>query len=94
MPKPIAVVFLVVVCAATAHPADPNWYEIKSDHFRVLTDGSEKEGRAVAREFEQIRAVLAAVLPSLRDSAVPLLIVAARDEGSANPEFTDTVIRS
>jgi Tfp pilus assembly protein PilF len=83
MAKPIVVVFVVVAFASTAYSANPTWYEIKSDHFRVLTDGSEKEGRAVAREFEQIRAVLAAVLPTMRDSTVPLLIVAARDEGSA-----------
>ncbi len=94
MAKPVWVVFLVVcvliVCAATAYSADPTWYEIKSAHFRVLTDGSEKEGRVVAREFEQIRIVLATTLPTLQDSTVPLLILAARDEGSARrliPEF-------
>ena len=88
--KPLWLLLLVVVYAATQYSADSTWHEIKSSNFRVLTDGSEKEGRRVAREFEQIRAVLGAALPTLKDSTVPLLIFAARDEGSARrliPEF-------
>ncbi len=33
------------------------WREIQSPHFRVLTQGSEREGRDVAKEFGQMRHV-------------------------------------
>jgi Tfp pilus assembly protein PilF len=89
MPKLLSVVLSLAVCAA-AEAAAPTWYEIQSAHFRVITDGTEKEGRVVAREFEQIRAVVATLLPDFRDSAAPILVVAARNEESARqliPEF-------
>ena len=64
--------------------AEKGWVEVRSPHFRVLSDGSEKEARTVARQFEQIRVAFAAALPWLRvDSPVPLLILAPQDESSA-----------
>ncbi len=60
------------------------WIEVRSAHFRVLSDGSEHDARRVAREFEQMRAVFSTGFPSMRlDSGAPLLILAPRDENSA-----------
>jgi len=58
------------------------WREIQSPHFRVVTDGSEHDGRDVAKEFEQMRSVLAARFnnPKLETGA-PLLVVAVREPG-------------
>jgi tetratricopeptide (TPR) repeat protein len=58
------------------------WREVDSPHFRVVTDGSERDGRDVAKEFEQMRAVFAARFnnPSLETGA-PLLIFAVRESG-------------
>lgn len=74
---------LLVVCIP-ASGADKGWIEVRSPHFRVLSDGAEKDARRVAREFEQIRAVFAMTFPALRlDSGAPLLVLAPRDESSA-----------
>src|SRR5438105_1768351 len=35
--------------------AEKGWGEVRSPHFRVLSDGSESAARAVARQFEQMR---------------------------------------
>jgi Tfp pilus assembly protein PilF len=74
-------------CAA----ADNQWAEVRSQHFRVITDGSESAARRVAREFEQIRFAMSSVYPKLRlDSGAPLLVICPRDEASLKtlaPQF-------
>jgi tetratricopeptide (TPR) repeat protein len=60
--------------------AEQTWTEVRSPHFRVLTDGSEKDGRRVANQFEQMRFVFAQRFKDDRlESGAPLTIVAARD---------------
>jgi tetratricopeptide (TPR) repeat protein len=72
-------------------PEGKPWIEVDSLHFRVLSNGSEGDARRVAREFEQMRAVLADQFPSFRlESGAPLLILAPRDEDTAKklaPQF-------
>src|SRR6267378_4196953 len=53
------------------------WIEVRSQHFRVITNGNERAGQRVAHEFEQMRAVFANQFPGYRlDSGAPLLILA------------------
>ena len=60
---------------------DKPWLEVRSPHFRVITDGSDRDARHVARAFEQMRAVFASQFPGFAlDAPAPLLVVAARDE--------------
>jgi len=67
---------------------------VRSEHFRVLSDGSDKNARRIAREFEQMRAVFGRQFPTMRlDSGAPLLVLAARDEVTMKalaPEFWKT----
>lgn len=59
------------------------WLEISSPHFKVITNGSEKQGRQVIEKFEEIRAVFHAAFPRMRpDTSVPILIFSTRDEQS------------
>lgn len=79
----IYIVFLLAVssrvCAAGVKP----WIEVRSPHFRVLTDGTDKDGRRVALDFENMRYVFAMQFPAYRlESGAPLLIFAPRDEES------------
>ncbi len=70
--------------AASASAGEKPWIEVKSPHFRVLTDAGAGEGRLAAREFERLRAVFAARFPNFRlDSGSPLTIFAVRDEETA-----------
>lgn len=63
--------------------SEKEWIEVRSQHFQVLSDGSDKDARRMAREFEQMRAVFSKQFPTLRlDSGAPLLVLAVRDEKS------------
>jgi len=43
---------LFTFLSVTDDLADQTWTEIRSPHFRVVTDGSAKDGRMVANEFD------------------------------------------
>lgn len=70
---------------------DKPWKEVRSPHFRVITDGSERDARHVARAFEQMRSTFANQFPGFRlDPSAPLLILAPENEATAKmlmPEF-------
>lgn len=60
--------------------AEPQWIEIKSPHFSVVTDAGEKRGRDAAVRFEQMRAVFGALMTKATvNLPVPLQIVAFRN---------------
>src|SRR5271167_4852336 len=78
------VIPLLVLCAAAASAGEKPWTEVRSPHFRVLTDASSGDARKVAHEFEQMRNVFATHLSGARlESGAPLLIFAVRDEETA-----------
>ena len=63
-----------------AYASGPQWLEIRSPHFSVITDAGEKRGREVALRFEQMRSVFAALLTKANvNIPVPLQIVAFRN---------------
>lgn len=75
-------IFWIVSLNAMAN--EKPWTEIRSPHFRVLTNGSISDARNVAYEFEQLRYVFATRFPKARlESGAPLLVFAVRDEDTA-----------
>ena len=55
-----AAFFLAVflpACGGLLWGQDKPWYEVRSPHFRVITNGSDRDARHAARAFEQMRAV-------------------------------------
>ncbi len=78
----LAFVLSILFSSANAL-ADPTWTEIRSPHFRVITDGSAREGRTVANEFEQMRYVFSIIFNNTAiEAGAPLTIVAASDEAT------------
>jgi tetratricopeptide (TPR) repeat protein len=76
----LVVVFLLPSATAVMAEEKP-WSEVRSPHFRVLTNGSERQARQVAHDFEQLRYVFQSQYPNFRlESGAPLLALAARDE--------------
>ena len=75
-----SVLFALFVFVQKAE-SESTWTEVRSPHFRVLTDGSVQQGRAMAAQFEQMRYVF---VLQFQDPAIgagaPLTIVAARDQ--------------
>jgi tetratricopeptide (TPR) repeat protein len=66
--------------SAKDHP----WTELRSPHFRLITNGDTDEARHVLQHFELMRAAFQAVFPHFKlDSPAPLLIFATKDESTA-----------
>lgn len=81
--QPVLVAVSILVACVIVSAGEKNWIEVRSPHFRVLSDGGDHDARRVAREFEQMRAVFASGFPNFQlDSGAPLLVLAPRDENS------------
>ncbi len=58
-----------------------NWVQVRSRHFRVVSDAGEGQARAVAQRFEQMRAIFGTMFHrNSLNSPVPLEIVAFRSQ--------------
>ncbi|MCI0349862.1 MAG: hypothetical protein L0Z53_10595, partial [Acidobacteriales bacterium] len=83
-------VLLTTVLSPVAWCKD-TWIKVSSPHFTVFSNGSEKQARRIAREFEQMRLVFEKGASKLRlDSGSPIYVLAARDESTTKqlfPEF-------
>jgi len=65
---------------STLRADNKTWIEVRSPHFRIITNGTETVAHRLAREFEQMRAVFANQFPGFRlESGAPLLVIAPRD---------------
>jgi tetratricopeptide (TPR) repeat protein len=73
------VFFFFCLVSEYSFAADPQWVEIKSPNFSVITDAGDKRGREVALHFEQMRFVFGTLMTKAQVSeSVPLQIVALR----------------
>ena len=75
-------VLLAAVCVGSSglRAQGPQWHEIRSPHFSVVTDAGEKRGREAAMRFEQMRAVFAELVADTNVNVpTPLQIVAFRN---------------
>lgn len=81
--KKVLLLLAVILFALPAFCDEKPWREIRSPHFRVITNDSETAGRHAAREFEQMRGLFAERFPEFRlDSSAPLVIMEVIDEGA------------
>jgi hypothetical protein len=65
MLKKLGWLSVLCICAqALARDASPSWVEVRSAHFTVLTDSSEKRGRQLLDQFERMRWVFQTLFPS------------------------------
>ncbi|MBI3477277.1 MAG: hypothetical protein HY010_16210 [Acidobacteria bacterium] len=71
----------LLFCPSLGFAADPQWVEVRSPHFSVITDAGEKRGRDVALHFEQMRSVFGTLLTKANvNLSVPPQIVAFRSQ--------------
>ena len=74
---------LLLSCTAFAFDKPESWIEIRSPHFVIVTNGSDKQGRNVAAQFERMRVVFHTALPNLSiDTFAPITVVAVKDDKS------------
>jgi hypothetical protein len=58
MLRNIALLLLLAgTLSASARDSADHWFEVRTQHFVVLTDTNEKQGLRVAAQFERMRAV-------------------------------------
>jgi tetratricopeptide (TPR) repeat protein len=73
--------FLFVGLPGWGGAAAESWVEVRSPHFVVLTDSSEKQGRHVAGQLERMRAVFSAAFPKAHvDSGGSITVIAVKDK--------------
>ncbi len=66
--------------AVPAVAGDAPWVEVRSEHFTVITDAGEKNGRHVADRFEQMRTIFGLLFGRTKiNQSVPLEIIAFRN---------------
>ena len=66
---------------AWARDKPQEWTEVRSPHFVVATNGSEKQGRHIADQFERMRSVFHTAFPKLQiDVGAPIIVLAIKDE--------------
>lgn len=78
-------VLVLMPCMGALAASEPGqgWIEVRSPHFVVLSNAGEKDGRKVAAQFEDIRALFQKVFPKLRvDSGKPTIVFALKNEDS------------
>jgi tetratricopeptide (TPR) repeat protein len=77
----LALFLVVPLCGApVALAGEPQWVEVRSPNFSVVTDAGEKRGREVAMRFEQMRAVFGTLMTRVNvNIPIPLQIVAFRN---------------
>ena len=68
---------LLLTPAVRAAGKEPEWVEVRSPNFSVITDGGAKKGREVALRFEQLRAVFGSLISKEKvNTPIPLQILA------------------
>ena len=77
---PLTICLVLFYGGLSAFAGEPQWVEVRSPNFSVVTDAGEKRGREVAMRFEQMRAVFGALMVKANvNLPVPLQIVAFRN---------------
>jgi len=69
----------LVLWSRQSFAGEPQWVEVRSPNFSVITDAGDKRGRDVALHFEQMRSVFGTLMTKAHvNLSVPLQIVAFR----------------
>ena len=78
-PRFLCLLPVLVLAIAELSYASPQWVQVRSAHFTVITDAGESRGREVALHFEQMRSVFGAFMskPNL-ELPSPMQVVAFR----------------
>ena len=78
MSKPLSALLLIFAAGIASARNDPqSWIEVQSPNFTVITNSSEKQGRAIATQFERMRGILEVTYPELDSDAEGSVIVLA-----------------
>ena len=80
--KTCAAVFALLGClvSGAAHAAPPQWLQVRSAHFTLVSDAGEKQARHVLAQLERMRWVFQTLYPKANvDPAEPIVVLAAKN---------------
>lgn len=97
MPSPrraaMAAIAALTLCSAPA-AAQPAWIQVTAPHVTVVSDAGAGRARDIAWQFEQVHQGLSGTFPWIRwNLSRPLLVLAARNEGSMKALVPGTFAR-
>jgi tetratricopeptide (TPR) repeat protein len=79
----IACLMVLALSSAMRGEHHENWIEIKSPHYTIYSNSGEHDGRRVAAQFEEIRALFEQSFPKLKvDFGKPTNVYVLKDENS------------
>src|SRR6266481_1533597 len=79
----LACAMFVALAATIRAEHRENWIEIKSPHYTIYSNAGEHDGRRVAVQFEEIRALFEQSFPKLKvDFGKPSIVYVLKDENS------------
>jgi tetratricopeptide (TPR) repeat protein len=79
--RTLLLAFLFVAVPGLSRDKVENWVEVRSEHFVVNTNSSEKKARQIADQFERMRSVFHVAFPKLQiDPPAPIVVLALKDE--------------
>src|SRR6266571_3386547 len=79
--RPLLAAAAVIALAAPSAAGERPWLEVKTPHFVVVANTSERSARDVGGQFEQVRYVFETLWPwARRGGGRPLVVIALRDE--------------
>jgi TonB family protein len=88
---PVVLLSIVVLFSSVCPAKPPEWVEVRTPNFIVVSNAGEKQARKVAVQFEQVRTVFRQLLENAnKHPSPPVTILAVKDEASMRellPEF-------
>ena len=80
MARRLLPILCVLALASIAHSQSDSWLQVRTPHFLVVSNATEKDARIAAHKFEAMRSVFQRVFPEADlDTASPMLVFAVPD---------------
>lgn len=81
MRNPIFLLALLLAATlACGRDKQPDWVQVRSQHFTVVCNGNAKQAQHLADQFERMRLVFHTAFPHLSlDPAAPIVVIAVKD---------------
>lgn len=77
---------LALLCGTLSISAKDKWVKVKSKHFTLLGNASERDVRTVGTKLEQFRSVFSQLFPRVRvDSPVPITVIVFKSRSAYVP---------
>jgi tetratricopeptide (TPR) repeat protein len=81
MRRPLTLLMLLMAAPLALRAAAPPWLQIHSEHFTLVTDGGDKDGRRLLDQLERMRWAFQTMFPKANvDPAAPIVVVALKND--------------